>query len=66
MPERPKGADADADADAGGRVSLNGHLYEVTGIAVTAAKPSYPNLCNTTVNEQQATNAELNPYCPKQ
>jgi putative ABC transport system permease protein len=43
----------------GGRVTLNGHLFEVAGIAVTVAQPPYPNLCNTTVNEQQATRAGL-------
>jgi putative ABC transport system permease protein len=39
----------------GGRVTLNGHLFEVAGIAVTAAQPPYPNLCNTTVTEQQGS-----------
>jgi putative ABC transport system permease protein len=40
---------------AGGRVTLNGHSFRVAGIAVTAAQPPYPNLCDSTVQEQQAT-----------
>ena len=31
----------------GGRVTLNGRPFTVTGIAVTAASPPYPNLCST-------------------
>ena len=34
----------------GGRVILNGHPFEVIGIAVTAAQPPYPNLCYFTAN----------------
>jgi putative ABC transport system permease protein len=30
---------------AGDRVTLNGRVFGVAGIAVTAASPSYPNLC---------------------
>ena len=32
-------------ASVGDRVSLDGRAYTVTGIAVTAASPPYPNLC---------------------
>jgi len=32
-------------ADVGDRITLNGRPYTVTGIAVTAAHPPYPNLC---------------------
>ena len=42
-------------AGAGGHVTLNGHSFEVAGIAVTAAQPPYPNLCNTTIVEQRDT-----------
>ncbi len=31
----------------GDRVTLNGRPFTVAGIAVTAASPPYPNLCNT-------------------
>jgi putative ABC transport system permease protein len=31
----------------GARVTLNGHVFAVAGIAVTAAKPPYPNLCSS-------------------
>jgi putative ABC transport system permease protein len=31
----------------GDRVTLNGRPFRVAGIAVTAASPPYPNLCNT-------------------
>ncbi len=39
----------------GGHVTLNAHSFEVAGIAVTAAQPPYPNLCYTTVDEQQGS-----------
>jgi putative ABC transport system permease protein len=43
----------------GGRVTLNSHSFTVTGIAVTAAQPPFPNLCYTTVTEEQVTSAGL-------
>jgi len=36
----------------GGRISLNGRSFEVSGIAVTAAQPPNPNLCRATSNAQ--------------
>jgi putative ABC transport system permease protein len=38
-------------ASVGGHLTLNGRVFEVDGIAVTAAEPPYPNLCNTTIIE---------------
>jgi len=39
---------ADAlDVSTGDRITLNGRPFTVTGIAVTAASPPYPNLCDT-------------------
>jgi putative ABC transport system permease protein len=39
---------ADAlDVSTGDRITLNGRSFTVTGIAVTAANPPYPNLCTT-------------------
>jgi hypothetical protein len=32
-------------ADVGGTVRVNGRPFTVAGIAVTAAKPSFPNIC---------------------
>jgi ABC-type antimicrobial peptide transport system permease subunit len=39
----------------GGHMTLNGHSFDVAGIAVTAAQPPYPNLCYTTVNVQRGS-----------
>ena len=48
----------------GDRVTLNGKLFFVSGVAVTAAQAPYPNLCNGTFLASAPKTSQFSDACP--